>query len=169
MSLSDSRSGPLLGYGFPWFVGVVLLPRPAGSPRFLDCSFPGFIILGRLATSTCVTRPNRICLRYGSQVCLSGFRQQDYSRSLRFSYMRERAIHMVNSFQFTRSARLRLVYPRRQVRQGGRRPHCRGYPQADGAARTDPVKCPLSIKRFCWSSSCVFTRANAAAGSCSPG
>jgi hypothetical protein len=59
------------------------------------------------------TRPNRVRLRYGSQVCVPGFRQKDYSASLRFRYMHERAIYMVNSFQFTRSARLGLVYQRK--------------------------------------------------------
>ena len=49
---------------------------------------------------------------YGSQVCLPGFHQRDYSLPLRFSYTYERAIYMVNSFQFTRSARLSLVFPR---------------------------------------------------------
>ena len=57
-----------------------------------------------------VTRPNRVHLRYGSQVCFPGFRQKDYSLPLRFRYMHERAIYTVNSFQFTRSARLSLVY-----------------------------------------------------------
>ena len=71
-------------------------------------------IFGRLATSTSVTRPNRVHLRYGSQVCFPGFRQPDYSDSLRFSYMHERAIYMVNSFQFTRSARLSLVFQSRK-------------------------------------------------------
>src|SRR5665811_2490764 len=71
----------------------------------------GFIPSGGLATFTGVTRPNRVRLRYGSQVCFPGFHQPDYSDSLRFRYMHERAIYMVNSFQFTRSARLSLVYP----------------------------------------------------------
>src|ERR1035437_6249963 len=66
----------------------------------------GFILSGGLATFTGVTRPNRVRLRYGSQVCFPGFRQPDYADSLRIGYMHERAIYMVNSFQFTRSARL---------------------------------------------------------------
>ena len=70
----------------------------------------GFILSGGLATFNSVTRPNRVRLRYGSQVCFPGFHQPDYSDSLRFRYMHERAIYMVNSFQFTRSARLSLVY-----------------------------------------------------------
>jgi hypothetical protein len=49
----------------------------------------GFIIFGRLATSISVTRPNRVHLRYGSQVRFPGFHQTDYSLSLRFRYMYE--------------------------------------------------------------------------------
>jgi hypothetical protein len=49
----------------------------------------GFIIFGRLATSISVTRPNRVHLRYGSQVRFPGFRQPDCSDSLRFRYMHE--------------------------------------------------------------------------------
>ena len=70
----------------------------------------GFILFGRLATFTSVTRPNRVRLRYGSQVCFPGFHQTDYSVPLRFRYTYERAIYMVNSFQFTRSTRLILAY-----------------------------------------------------------
>src|ERR1022692_3571536 len=70
----------------------------------------GFILSGGLATFTGVTRPNRVRLRYGSQVCFPGFRQPVYADSLRIRYMYERAIYMVNSFQFTKSARLSLVY-----------------------------------------------------------
>jgi hypothetical protein len=90
--------------------------HPGRSDGCLLIAFPpmsGFIILGRLATSISVTRPNQVRLRYGSQVCFPGFHQPDCSDSFRFSYMHERAIYMVNSFQFTRSARLSLVYPRR--------------------------------------------------------
>ena len=70
----------------------------------------GFITFGRLATFVRVTRPIRVRLRYGPQVCFPGFRQMDYSIPLRFSYTYERAIYMVNSFQFTRSTRLILVF-----------------------------------------------------------
>jgi hypothetical protein len=74
----------------------------------------GFIISGRLATSIRVTRPNQVRLRYGSQVRLPGFHQTDYPVPLRFSYTFERAVYMVNSFQFTRSARLSLVFQSRK-------------------------------------------------------
>ena len=50
----------------------------------------GFIILGRLATSNSVTRPNRVHLRYGSQVRFPGFRQADYAAPLRFSHSCDR-------------------------------------------------------------------------------
>ena len=70
----------------------------------------GFIVSGGLATFVSLTRPNRVRLHYGSQVCFPGFHQPDCSGSLRFRYMYERAIYMANSFQFTRSAMLGLVY-----------------------------------------------------------
>jgi hypothetical protein len=72
----------------------------------------GFITFGRLATSISVTRPNQVRLRYGPQVCLPGFHQMDYSIPLRFGYTYERAIYMVNSFQFTRSTRIILATDR---------------------------------------------------------
>jgi hypothetical protein len=62
---------------------------PASACSFASPPISGFIILGRLATSTNVTRPNRVHLRYGSQVCFPGFHQPDCSDSLRFSYMHE--------------------------------------------------------------------------------
>ena len=83
-------------------------------PRRYQASSP----LADWPPSLSVTRPKRVRLRYGSQVCFPGFHQTDCSASLRFSYMHERAIYMVNSFQFTRSARLSLVYQRRKENQG---------------------------------------------------
>ena len=118
------------GYPFPALPGLpgsstdlslrAVPNHPGRSGECLLIASPpvtGFIILGRLATSISVTRPNRVHLRYGSQVCFPGFHQPDCSDSLRFRYMYERAIYMVNSFQFTRSARLTLVFQRRQARQ----------------------------------------------------
>src|ERR1039458_8381282 len=133
MGLSDSRPGPPLGYVFPRAVGVgypfPALPGLPGSSTDLSLRavpnhpgrsggclliasppISGFILFGRLATSISVTRPNRVRLRYDSQVCFPGFHQTDCSASLRFSYMHERAIYTVNSFQFTTSAKLRLGY-----------------------------------------------------------
>ena len=112
MGLSDSRPGPSLGYVFPRAVGVWLpfpalpgLPgsltvlslravpnHPGRSDECLLISSPpvtGFLIFGRLATSISVTRPNRVRLRYSSQVCFPGFHQVDRSTPLRFRYVYE--------------------------------------------------------------------------------
>ena len=112
MGLSDSRPGPIPrlwipsgGEGRLSFPALPGLPGsstdlflravpnyPGRSGECLLIASPpvsGFIILGRLATSTSVTRPNRVHLRYGSQVCLPGFRQPDCSDPLRFRYTYE--------------------------------------------------------------------------------
>ena len=139
MGLSDSRPEPFPRLFIPsGRLGSVALPLPcrvSQVPRLIcSCALvpnhpersgeclliasppiSGFILSGGLATFNSVTRPNRVRLRYGSQVCFPGFRQPDYAGSLRFSYMHERAIYMVNSFQFTRSARLSLVYQTTQT------------------------------------------------------
>ena len=128
MGLSDSRPGPfprlLIPSGrrgpnrsFPALPGLpgsstdlslrAVPNHPGRSGGYLLIASPpiaGFIILGRLATSISVTRPNQVRLRYRAQVCFPGFHQPDCSDSFRFSYMHERAIYMVNSFQFTRSS-----------------------------------------------------------------
>src|SRR5450631_3039829 len=87
---------------------------PASACSLLPRRYQASSSLADWPPPLCVTRPNRVHLRYGSQVCFPGFRQADYAASLRFRYMFERAIYMVNSFQFTRSARLSLVYQRSQ-------------------------------------------------------
>jgi hypothetical protein len=91
-----------------------LPPCPAGSPRFLDRSFParcpqpprkarrvrpaasppvaGFLTFGRRATFHSVTRPNRVRLRSGSRACFPRFHRTDCSAPLRFRYTYERAI-----------------------------------------------------------------------------
>ena len=104
--------------------------RTAGSPRFLDESFParcpqpprkarrctapvtsspvaGFTIFGRLAVlRVSVTRPNRVHLRYGSQVRFAGLRLSGLLRCPPALLHVERVIHMVDSFHSTRFASL---------------------------------------------------------------
>jgi hypothetical protein len=71
------------------------VPLAPGNAAFVLRQLPqepllsGFLILGRLATSISVTRPNRVRLRYGSQVCFPGFHQADCSTPLLFSYVHE--------------------------------------------------------------------------------
>ncbi len=59
-----------------------------------------------------VTRPNRVRLRYGSHVRRTRLRAADRSVNALDWLPVERVIHRVNSFQFTRSARLNLAHPR---------------------------------------------------------
>src|SRR5207302_9397359 len=61
---------------------------------------------------------NRVRLCYGSQVRFPGFYQTDCCISLRFRYMYERAIYMVNSFQFTRSSQALPGVPKSPSRKG---------------------------------------------------
>ena len=138
MGLSDSRPGPIPRLCIPSGrrgsdctpppCRVSQVPRlvyscalspttpegPTGACSLLPRRYQASSSLADWPPSISVTRPNRVRLRYGSQVCFPGFRQTDYSAPLRFSYMYERAIYMVNSFQFTRSARLILVFPSRK-------------------------------------------------------
>ena len=65
---------------------------------------------GGLATFAFLSRPNRVHLRYGSRVCLPS-RTTPLLRLTLVRLHAEQAIYMVNSFQFTRSARLILAYP----------------------------------------------------------
>src|ERR1035441_397473 len=134
MGLSDSRPGPslrlLIPSGrrgplalsppcrvsqvprliFPCALSPTTPEGPTGACSLLPRRCQASSTSGGLATFTGVTGAKRVRLRYGSQVCSPGFHQPDCSDSLRFRYMYERAIYMVNSFQFTRSARLSLVY-----------------------------------------------------------
>ncbi len=149
MSLSDSRPGPVPRLCIPsgrWVRVVSPPPCRVSQDSSTDLSLravpnhPGRLdgcacsLLPRRcqASSSLADWPPSIASRgrigfdhYGSQVCFPGFRQTDCSLSLRFRYMHERAIYMVNSFQFTRSARLSLVYqralrtPRKQSLGGG--------------------------------------------------
>ena len=135
-SLGSGRPFPALP-GLPGSstdLSLRAVPKHPGRPGGCICSLlpppmSGFITFGRLATSMRVTRPNRVRLRYGPQVCLPGFHQTDYSIPLRFGYTYERAIYMVNSFQLTRSARLILVFRRLQ----------------ETSTRTDSCNCKLSM------------------------
>jgi hypothetical protein len=136
MSLSDSRSKPPHGYVFPHVVGGSPTARP-GLPGSLtdlstravpyhpgkpdDCSRP--LLHRRLQASSsladwplplCVTRPNQVRLRYGSRVRFSGLHRADRSTAVPESLSAERVIRRVNSFQFTRSARLGLAHQRTQ-------------------------------------------------------
>ena len=114
--------------------------RAAGYPRFLDGSFParcphsprkarqvllpvasppvsGFIISGGLATFNRVTRPNRVYVTLrlaGSPFEASSVRL--LARTLDWLHV-EQAIYMVNTFQFTRSARLILALQSSQKRK----------------------------------------------------
>ena len=127
MRRSDFRSRPAGGYGFPHAVGGSPTTRPGlpGPSTALSLravpSHPGgpggcmrpLLHRRQQASSSledwppplCVTRPMRVRLRYGSQVRLPRLRRLDCS-STALGWLRvERAIHTVNSFQFTRSAR----------------------------------------------------------------
>ena len=79
---------------------------PIGSPLMT-----GFIPVGGLATFRFLTRPNRVHLRCGSRVCpYQGFTRWIARILCSLGYMYEQAIYMVNTFQFTRSARLILAH-----------------------------------------------------------
>ena len=67
--------------------------------------------------SSCVTRPNRVHLRYGSRVRSAGLRPFGLLRGPPAPLPAEREINRVTSFQVTRSARLRLAHQSRKARQ----------------------------------------------------
>jgi hypothetical protein len=135
MGLSDSRPRPApvmdsrRGFGVP-SVGV-------GSPRFLDLSFPARcpqpprkaqpvpsvsfpvddglrLSLADWPLSTCVSRPNRVRLRYGSRVRLTRLRLMELLPCTLARLLVERTIYKVNSFQFTGKTRLGLAHQRTQ-------------------------------------------------------
>jgi hypothetical protein len=78
---------------------------PVASPP----AFSGFILRGGLAAFNLLTRPNRVYLRY-----LTCSPHEFPPTPLLVSTLAwlhvEQAIYMVNSFQFTRSARIILAY-----------------------------------------------------------
>ena len=147
MSLSDSRPGPFprLCISLGRWGSAIISPscRVSQDPRLIDpCALSPTTPEGPASACSLLPRRyqassssadwppstfasrgrNRVRLRYGSQVCIPGFHQTDYSAPLRFSYMYERAIYMMNSFQFTRSARLSLVFQRRKERNDTPKP-----------------------------------------------
>jgi hypothetical protein len=65
--------------------------------------------------STCVTRPNRIHLRYGSRVRSAGLRLHRLLRAPPTPLPAERAISRVPTLQGTRSARLILAHRISQI------------------------------------------------------
>ena len=67
--------------------------------------------------SSCVTRPNRVHLRYGSRVRSAGLRPFGLLRGPPAPLPAEREINRVTSFQVTRSARLRLAHQRAQRKE----------------------------------------------------
>src|ERR1035437_5480610 len=135
MGLPDSRSGTFPGYVFPFTLAAFAaalagLPgsstdlstraapnhpgKPSGCLPVASPPVSGFILVGGLAPSVFLSRPNRVHLRCGSRVRpLPMLRQMDCSIPRSLGYMSEQAIYMVNSFQFTRSARLILAYRQR--------------------------------------------------------
>ena len=85
---------------------------PEGPLAAFACCFTtglsGFILVGGLATFVFLSRPNRVHLRYGSRVRLPS-RSGPLLVPPLVRLHAEQAIYMVNSFQFTKSARLILV------------------------------------------------------------
>jgi hypothetical protein len=65
--------------------------------------------------STCVTRPNRVHLRYGSRVCSAGLRPHKLLRAPPAPLPAEQAISRVPTLQDTRSARLILAHQITQI------------------------------------------------------
>jgi hypothetical protein len=98
----------------------LIIPRalspttPEGPLAAYACCFTnglsGFILVGGLATFVFLSRPNRVHLRYGSRVRLTSPPAPLLGLAL-IRLRAEQAIYTVNSFQFTRSARLILAYP----------------------------------------------------------
>ena len=87
--------------------------RPAGCLRsLLDRRRLASPSLAGWPPSLCVTRPNRVHLRYGSRVRSAGLRRRELLRPPPASLPVERAIDRATSFQVARSVRLRLTLPR---------------------------------------------------------
>jgi hypothetical protein len=111
MGLSDSQTEPLPRLCLPSVRWRRLRRHPAGSPRFLSRSVStrrpqpprqvqrllapiasslaaGFITLGRTGhLQVCVTRPNQVRLRYGSQIRLLRLRHSGYPEPRSVGYL----------------------------------------------------------------------------------
>jgi hypothetical protein len=85
--------GPMASYARYFTIGGGLHHSLAGWPH-----------------SKCVTRPNRVHLRYGSRVRSAGLRHLGLLHGSPASLPAERAIGRVTSFQVTRSTRLGLAH-----------------------------------------------------------
>ena len=101
-------------------------PTTPGGPHGFALVYPpwttGFTISGRLAAlHLCVTRPNRVHLRYGSHIHSAGLRPASCQPPA--SLPVERAIYRMNTSQFIRSARLILAHQsaQRKPRNGVQR------------------------------------------------
>ena len=141
MSPSDSRMSSAEGYVFPPAPGSSrLFPAPSGLPgssadlsshaasnhpgRSDECSHPllprrcqASPLSGGLATFHCISGPNRVRLRCGLRVRPSKASPVGLLPLALAGLHVERVIYKVNSFQFTRSARLVLALPEeRKVR-----------------------------------------------------
>src|ERR1035438_2229453 len=85
--------------------------RPSGSLPVASPPVSGFILVGGLAPSVFLSRPNRVyfILRLACFAHTNASPDELLHPALA-GYMFEQAIYMVNSFEFTRSARLILAY-----------------------------------------------------------
>ena len=138
MDPSDSQQGRITVMYFRHPLTTLLPPRWVSQvprlifPRALSPTTPGgpmaafvrfFTTGGGLhhslagwPLSICVTRPNRVHLRYGSRVRSTGLRPFGLLRGPPAPLPAERTINRVTSFQVTRSARLSLAHQRTQRR-----------------------------------------------------
>ena len=136
MSLSDSRHESTRGYFFPLAVDGLPTTQPGLPGSLTDLStravpyYPGKsdectrpLLLRRWQASASsaewpppisVTRPKWVRFRYGSRVRRTRLRTTDYSAPALDWLHVERAIYMINTSQFTRSARLGLAHQRTQ-------------------------------------------------------
>jgi hypothetical protein len=97
---------------------------PTGCLLVASPPVTGFILLGRLATFNNITRPNPVASATARRFASPVSTRWITPSRLRFRYTYERAIYMGNSFQFTRSARLCLVFltrPEQAIRANDRK------------------------------------------------